>query len=245
VKLDDGGNIVQEFDSITAILLENPAYSSAGICLCLRNDAMKYKAYGFHWAYKNDDHSNEVYVPLDGEIFKDVKDISYLNTKNNEVEMLNFPNYAVSQYGNVVNNKTKRKIGFYDADMLIINMVGNKKTKSIKAHTLVATIFLDKPNVEPGTKLFVKFKDGNTKNCRVDNLEWITQQDRAIEINGKQMVMTDKDGVETIFNSISKCVEFIHANTAIKGNHVGSGIRACLCGYQETAFGYKWKALDN
>jgi len=84
-----------------------------------------------------------------------------------------FPNYSISNLGNVKNNKTnhplKRHKNNYGYELVTFH--GGKATRSV--HRLVAIHFI--PN--PANKETVNHKNGiKTDNC-VSNLEWATRSE--------------------------------------------------------------------
>ena len=137
------------------------------------------------------------------EIWKDVKD---------------FPNYQVSNLGNVRNKKTGRPMhqklgrdGHYMSEFLTNK--GRENTQRV--HRLVAEAFLGE---HPG--LVVNHIDGNKLNNNVDNLEWCT----AAENNRHAIRMgLNKPGayqqkqiriIETgeVFDSATECAKAINGN---------------------------------
>jgi hypothetical protein len=86
-----------------------------------------------------------------------------------------YPNYSISNLGNVKNNKTDRvlkqhkKAGRYFAVEL-------QPKKQFFIHRLVAENFLENPKKLP----FVNHKNGNGFDNKKENLEWITQKDNII-----------------------------------------------------------------
>ena len=90
----------------------------------------------------------------------------------------NFPNYEVSNFGNVRNKKNgrllKQTIG-REGRYLSVYLSNNGKENTQRVHRLVAETFLGKhPN------LIVNHIDGNKTNNRVDNLEWCTVKENNI-----------------------------------------------------------------
>lgn len=100
-----------------------------------------------------------------------------LNNNSNELwlEISGYKNYAVSNLGNVINLRTCKlkepsvnKMGYY-----YISLWSGKENKFAIVHRLVATAFIDKPL----GKDTVNHKDGNRKNNKAENLEWVTNSE--------------------------------------------------------------------
>ncbi|WDS60548.1 major capsid protein [Bacillus phage BC-6] len=85
-----------------------------------------------------------------------------------------YPNYKVSDYGEVINMNTMRILkkdrrkGYYS-----VRLSKGGASKVFSVHRLVASAFLGNPYNLPQ----VNHKDGNRENNHVDNLEWVTQED--------------------------------------------------------------------
>lgn len=100
-----------------------------------------------------------------------------------------FEKYEVSNLGNVRNVRTQRLLnlcisnGYYQ-----VNLHGDKITKPIRVHRLVALAFIDNPD----NKKFVDHIDSNKLNNNVTNLRWATPsengQNRGIQKNSKSGV---------------------------------------------------------
>lgn len=91
------------------------------------------------------------------------------------LQILEFPNYEVSNLGNVRNIKTRRilktqisKRGKYSQ----LNLSKYGKTYAVKVHRLVATTHLDNPN----NYLEIDHKDRNKLNNNSSNLRWVTSR---------------------------------------------------------------------
>lgn len=95
-----------------------------------------------------------------------------------------FPDYEVSNYGNV-RRKFRRLEGYKylkpqltERGYLAVILYNNKtkKRKRFRVHRLVAKAFI--PNTD--NKPQVNHKDMNKKNNHVENLEWCTNQENCI-----------------------------------------------------------------
>lgn len=92
-------------------------------------------------------------------------------------QISDFPNYSVSNFGNVMNDKTNKmlrlcnKSGYYN-----ISLTNDNNYKTFKVHRLVAFAFIE--NIE--NKPEVNHKDKNKLNNNVTNLEWMTRTENNI-----------------------------------------------------------------
>lgn len=90
-------------------------------------------------------------------------------------EIPDYPRYAISNLGRVMNQRTENivKPQITNAGILYVPLYGGpSKTKSVKL--LVAHAFLDRPDYAMDEKVFATAinKDGDKTNNRVDNLAW-------------------------------------------------------------------------
>lgn len=91
------------------------------------------------------------------------------------------PNYAVNKLGWVYNisKKTKLKPIEDSQGYLRVRLDGKRELVS----RLVAKKFVDNPENKPN----VRYKDGNKKNVRYDNLEWATNSEIKRPDKNKQI----------------------------------------------------------
>jgi len=88
-----------------------------------------------------------------------------------------FGNYIITENGNVINNRTGKKLKFdYSGKSkkykrVTLSCCGI--TKRFLIHRLVAEYFISNPNNKPQ----VNHIDGNAKNNKISNLEWCTQSE--------------------------------------------------------------------
>ena len=87
--------------------------------------------------------------------------------------------YRINNLGDIYNEKTKRYLhGSYSSSgsYPVVNLCIRGKMYSRLIHVLVASLFVDKPQLtDPNLKLEVNHKDGNKNNYRWWNLEWVTR----------------------------------------------------------------------
>ena len=82
-----------------------------------------------------------------------------------------FDNYEVSDCGNVRNKKTNNMLKPYDSvGRMSVTLYINGKGYGKRLHNLVANAFV--PN--PDQKEFVYNANLDVRNCRADNLYWIS-----------------------------------------------------------------------
>ena len=99
-------------------------------------------------------------------------------------DITHFPNYQVSNLGNVKNSKTNRilkarpvekKYGYICYDVLLYNYT-QKLGFHKKIHRLVAKAFI----ANPDNKVEIDHKDKDPSNNHVDNLRWATRSENVL-----------------------------------------------------------------
>lgn len=145
-----------------------------------------------------------------------------------------YPNYQVSNLGNVRNVKFGRiiKPSMTNKGYLRVCLWGNGESKNYRVHRLVAQAFIPNPNNYPE----INHKDKNRQNNYVNNLEWCTSQYNIDYSLAKQVLQYDLSGnyITTwkSVNEIERCLGFFHGN-----------ISACCLGKIKTAYNFIWKYL--
>jgi hypothetical protein len=165
-----------------------------------------------------------------------------------------FPNYDISNFGNIMNNKTGKslklsiKSGYYN-----ISLTNNNIHKTFKVHRLVALAFIENPE----NKSEVNHKDKNKLNNHFTNLEWMTRRENnihrceGIKIScnkNKPLFRMDKDTNEILekYNSIELAGSWAFQNGHTKTIHNGrNSIGNCLNGLSQIAYKFKWKYEEN
>jgi len=161
-----------------------------------------------------------------------------------------FPNYEVSNFGNIKNIVTNKllkccpKGGYYH-----VSLVNNETKKTFKVHRLVALAFI--PN--PENKTDVNHKDKNKLNNKLENLEWMTRKEnnthRCIGIKitcnkNKPVLRIDKNTGELLakYNSIELAGIWLFENKFTLTPHNGrNAVGNCLNGLSKYAYGFKWE----
>lgn len=165
-----------------------------------------------------------------------------------------FPNYSVSNLGNVMNTKTGRimrlniKCGYSK-----VHLLNEKERKSIFVHRLVATYFIENPENKPE----VNHKNKNRIDNRVENLEWLTKpenlQHKSIGLvyktnRNKPILRIDISSRNILekYESIDEAGIWVLNNGYTKTSHNGrNSIGNCLNGLSNSAYGFKWEYIKN
>jgi hypothetical protein len=167
-----------------------------------------------------------------------------------------FPNYNVSNFGNVMNNKRKRLMklnikgegGYYH-----ISLKNNNCSKSLKVHRLVALAFIENPE----NKKTVNHKNKNKLDNTVSNLEWATMEEQAKHKSigliyksnkNKHINRLDKITGEILqnYNSIEDAGIWAFENKLTCNSHNGrNAIGNCINGLSKSAYGFRWEYIDN
>jgi hypothetical protein len=113
-------------------------------------------AFGYVWEYDKN------FPDLEGELWVD------LSTK-----IPNTPAYKISNMGRIKNVRGFLINAHDNACGYLVTGIGNKKQQFI--HRLVAIAFLDNLDNKP----IVNHKDGDKKNNKLSNLEWVTSQENC------------------------------------------------------------------
>ena len=93
------------------------------------------------------------------------------------VNITGYPNYQVSNFGNVKNVKTGRilKPSTNPQGYFMVVLTNNGETSTLTVHRLVATAFIE--NSE--NKQCIDHKNRNKKNNNIDNLRWATYEENG------------------------------------------------------------------
>jgi hypothetical protein len=89
---------------------------------------------------------------------------------------IDYPNYEVSNLGNVRRIETKRIKKPFVSDQgyyKVYISLGSKKKKNVRVHRLVAKAFIDNPDNKPE----INHKNLNKLDNNVANLEWVTSEE--------------------------------------------------------------------
>ena len=166
-QIDLEGNIVKIFKNSVEARKELNIKSRSSINSCARGEIESCS--GFKWKYI-DEIKKEPYKPVTGEIFK-IIDGYYRDKK------IYYPNYKISNYGNLINITT----GFKNKMIKIVygsySLSHEGESKKFQTHVLVASFFVKGRTSE---RKFVNHRDENKLNPHYTNLEWVTQKENMI-----------------------------------------------------------------
>lgn len=155
-------------------------------------------------------------------------------------DIINFPNYQISNLGNVYSEKNyKIRKSFVTNGYLTIYLFKNGKRYRKKIHRLVAEAFIPNPNNLP----IINHIDGNKLNNIVSNLEWCTSKQNTIHayktglMKTKQINQYDLKG-----NFIKTWDSIISASVELQLNR--KSIQHCCMHRNKTSGGYIWRYAD-
>lgn len=146
-----------------------------------------------------------------------------------------FPNYEVSDQGEVRNAKTKKLLSLKKKirGYVYVHLHQDGKSKVVTVHRLIASAFIPNPNNLETVNHINYIKDDN----RVENLEWMSYSENSGNKNphkiivGKQIEQLDLNGnILAEFDSISQAAKELQIN---RGN-----INQVCLGKHKTAGGY-------
>ena len=166
--------------------------------------------------------------------------------------------YLVSDEGYVLNKKGTQplKPSINHNGYEIVQLAINGQTKGVSVHTLVARAFCD--GYEQG--LCVNHKDGNKRNNKATNLEWVTIKENnrhalyelnqianrlgKNNANSRQICAIDKDNNILYFTSVIEAAQQIKPDAPYnKQRAVQNCIVNALKGRRKTYRGYIWKYI--
>lgn len=153
----------------------------------------------------------------------------------------NYPNYTISDKGEIVNTNTNKELkGYIRKDGYVVATLskGSKKYKCY-IHRLVAETFIPNPNNLPQVN---HIDEDKTNNC-VSNLEWITSKDNCnYGTRNERQGLGHSKPIEQ-YDLEGKFIKEWDSAAQIERdlgfNH--SNISKCCLGRYNVAYNYKWK----
>ena len=153
-----------------------------------------------------------------------------------------YPNYEVSNLGNVRNKKTKKvlkpaKLNTGYLQVRIKDSTGVYRGRYV--HRLVITTFCSVENMD---NLDCNHRDENKENNQLDNLEWLSHKENCD-------YGTRNERIRKVLGKTVLCIEtgVIYSSTMDAARQTGidhSGISKCCRGIYRTCGGFHWKYID-
>ena len=159
---------------------------------------------------------------------------------NKLIKTYDLSNYEVNDYGQVRNilNRNKILLTRNNRGYIVISLHPKNSKKSVNffIHQLVAFTFINNPKPEFFDR--VNHIDENKSNNYISNLEWIDHRNNIIHTSGKKVGQYSLDGnLINTFRCITDAFKGINKKTT-------SGISLVCNGKKTTAYGFKWKFID-
>lgn len=127
-----------------------------------------------------------------------------------------FPNYSVSNLGNVKNNKTGRilKASLNQWSYKFVSLRRNNELKTVVVHKLVAEAFLNKPT--GNARYDVNHIDMNRSNNNAINLEYITHAENLLKRDYHSERAHQRRYLNNKFTKLINCVSDEELNKIFK-----------------------------
>ena len=150
--------------------------------------------------------------------------------------------YWVNELGEVFNARgSQLKTALKKNGYCYVVLFGKGSPQFKPIHRLVAEAFILNPENKPQ----VNHINGDKKDNRAENLEWVTHRENFAHasrmglLHTSPVAMFDKKGnLIRTFNSLKSAEEYVGAK---RPN--GTAICSCIRGDQKTAYGYVWRYL--
>lgn len=152
------------------------------------------------------------------------------------VNISGYPNYQISNYGNVKNVKTNKVLhpGNNGKGYLYVNLCKDGKTERFYIHRLVASEFL--PNIH--NYPIINHKDENGTNNNLNNLEWCTHKYNLTYGTARErMKQSLGQSIQCVETGITYC-SIREAGRNVKSSY--NNISRVLDNPELTAAGFHW-----
>lgn len=168
-----------------------------------------------------------------------------MNVKEQFKEIVDFPNYEVSNQGNVrrigssINRKTQEQYKGY----IVISIKGSMNIrKTVKIHRLVAIAFIPNPDFDKFN--MINHIDGDKSNNNVENLEWCdnSMNQKHAFTHNLQTNIGSNNPRSIITEDDVRCIRANKYNRSLKELSIEYNLS--LSGLKKIYYKYTWKHID-
>lgn len=164
---------------------------------------------------------------------KDVLGYEGLYQVSDEGDVISLDRVVHGYRGPYVRRGKKLSPGKRPGGYLMVCLCKDGEERIYAVHRLVAEAFIDNPDDLPE----VNHIDENPSNNHVENLEWCTRQYNIEYSKARPILQIDSYGCEV---GRYKSIAYASRVTGISR----TGINNALCGWSETAGGFRWEYVE-
>lgn len=189
---------------------------------------------------------------MENEVWKDIPNYEGLYQVSNLGRIKSITHFVENKttYGGIYTVRGKIINPKVDKGYYRCSLTKNKEKKMVAVHRMVAMAFIPNPENKP----FINHINGNTKDNRIENLEWCTQKENVAHAVRTNLIKHYKIDMYDINDNYIRSFNNRYEIEKFFGRKIcQESITRCCNGsirkdkYRSryrTAYGYKWKYAD-